>query len=148
MYQTIVLGLGFFLVIGGGYLIKHADQEGVISQSVSADAATRPDYAGTYVCDTDSKCLNPRVLTLGADGTLTMSTSYEGGVETFVENGSWKTLASGIIAEFSSGTTTYEKPYTVRLYAPQSDALITRDSQATYPQWGTPIFRKQFSQSE
>ena len=149
MYQFIVLGLGFLLVFGGGYLIKHTDKEGVIAQTVTATSTEPSDYAGTYLCDTDSKCDNPRTLVLSSDGTLSLTTSFDQGVETNVETGTWKKEAKGItLTIINSSTTTYGVPLSIHLYPPAPDSLVTSAAATNYPGWGNYIFRKQIQNQE
>lgn len=156
MYQSIVLGLGFLLLLGGGYLIKHMDQEGVIESSVASSDASyvssmnKSSIAGTYVCDTDSKCPNPRVLTLGDDGVLTLTTSYEDGAQVLQENGTWDVGTNKIMLMI---TGTQDESYTEQkmLFLKRlSELTLVPDisMKTTYKDLGNPIFRKQLLTQE
>jgi hypothetical protein len=150
MYQTIVLGLGFLLLLGGGYLIKHMDSQGVIGSSIATPAAldattTLEMLSGTYICDVNSGCENPRVLTLSSDGTVNMNTSYENGVEVVNETGTWSigiNTRPAILLKGASGTL-YPTPrlFNVRYASATSLSGITFDEKA-YPDLKKPVFRK------
>jgi len=154
MYQTIVLGLGFLLLVGGAYLIKRTDQSGVIQNTISTASSTQYDAAsitGTYICDTDSKCQNPRILTMTDDGELTLTTSYDNGVEVLRENGSWKMDSEGNVTFIITGTPTelYEEPFTLLLKRVSSSTIVAaKSAKVLYKEWGAPIFRKQETQAE
>ncbi len=81
MYQTLVLGLGILLLVGVGYFITHTDNQGVISNSIQETASSssvlvkQASVPGTYVCDSENGCANPRTLVMYENGTLKLSTS-------------------------------------------------------------------------
>lgn len=159
MYQTIVLGLGFLLIIGGGWLIKAMDTEGVISSNLTTTQATSTttkdenatstperNLEGRYVCDSSSGCPNPAVLTITKEGEISMTTSYESGAEMLQEVGTWKNEKDGGASIMITGTDSsiYPTPrlISVRYVSPTSLSGIVFDSRI-YTDWVRPVFRKQ-----
>ncbi len=157
MYQTLVLGLGVLLLIGVGYFIGHTDQAGIITSVVSVPVSTSTaqstptNIAGTYVCDIDSKCSDPRILILEEDGELRMTTSYASGVEILEEVGTWLFEAKGDIVILLTGTNTevYATPERLSLRR-VSDVTLTGLPSANpeYKGWGTSLFRKELKEAE
>lgn len=157
MYQTLVLGLGVLLIIGVGYFVKHTDQAGVITSAVSVEVSTSTTQntsagiAGTYVCDVDSKCSDPRVLVLEESGELRMTTSYASGVEILEETGTWKIESKGDITIFLTGTNTevYTTPQTLLLRKVSEVTLAgLPNASSEYKEWGTSLFRKELKEAE
>ncbi|MFA6608815.1 MAG: hypothetical protein WCT07_02815 [Candidatus Paceibacterota bacterium] len=152
MYQTIVLGLGFLLIIGGGYLIKSIDKEGLIKQSFLKDSkvtnilATIETVPGTYMCNESLRCDNSRTMTLSPSGEVQILTSYNNGAELLNENGSWKIEQGGLISVFLTDSTTehYEIPHLFLIQSVSTSTLskISFDS-GLYPDMHKPIFIKQ-----
>lgn len=155
MYQTIVLGLGFLLIIGGGYLIKAMDTEGIItSQFVSAPSATSTEGAtstpersldGIYLCRPETGCPNPSLLTITEGGEVSMNTSYDNGVEVLQETGTWKNEKGGGASIIITGTDAgiYPTPrlLSIKYVSPTSLSGITYDT-TIYKDWVRPVFRK------
>ncbi len=157
MYQTLVLGLGVLLIVGVGYFVKHTDQAGVITSAVSVEVSTSTTQntsagiAGTYVCDVDSKCNDPRILILKDDGELRMTTSYASGVEILEEAGTWKIEPKGDITILLTGTNTevYVTPHVLSLRKVSDTTLAGLES--TNPEdkeWGNYFFRKEIKEEE
>ena len=160
MYQTIVLGLGFLLVFGAGYLIKSMDTEGVVISKLTQTpvasttvvaSSTKTDFEGTYSCDQDSGCLNPSSLTILEGGEVTMRTIYGDGVEILEERGTWKSERNGGITVLFTGTdvVTYPVPHSLFIRYVSSTTLsgITFDNKV-YPEWTRPVFTKQQREEE
>jgi hypothetical protein len=156
MYQKLVLGLGSLLLIGLGYFITHTDSNGALKASLSArDVVTASSSAeilsGEYVCDTDSGCKNPRVLTISPEGGATIETSYANGAELLDELGTWRMGNGGKVFIILTGTThdTYPAPrvLTARYSSKTSLSGITFDA-TQYPDLDNPVFRKQIDQAE
>ncbi len=156
MYQTIVLGLGFLLLVGGGYLIKNVDSEGVVTTSLASPAEassvlTLESLSGTYICDSSSGCENPRILDLSADGSVHMNTTYENGVEVLNEDGTWSIGINNRPVILLKGSTqeTYPAPrmLSVRYASKTSLSGVTFD-QKVYTDLKNPVFRKPDSQVE
>lgn len=157
MYQTLVLGLGVLLLIGVGYFIERTDQAGVITSLVSTPVSTSTPQSvtlsltGTYVCDIDSKCGDPRILILEDDGELHMTTSYASGVEILEEVGTWLLEAKGDIIILLTGTNTevYATPERLSLRR-VSDATLAGlpNTSPEYKEWGTSLFRKELKEAE
>lgn len=157
MYQTLVLGLGILLLIGVGYFIEHTDQAGIITSAVSTEVSTSTtqntptNIAGTYVCDVDSKCNDPKVLVLKDDGELHMTTSYASGVEILEEVGTWLLEAKGDVAIFLTGTNTevYVAPHMFYLRKVSDMTLVGLPStNPEYKEWGSSLFRKKTKEEE
>ncbi len=157
MYQTLVLGLGVLLLLGVGYFIGHTDQTGVINSAVSTPVSTSTtqtastSVAGTYVCDIDSKCSDPRILILEEDGELRMTTSYTSGVEILEEVGTWLVEAKGDVLIFLTGTNTevYATPERLSLRKLSDVTLAGLPStNVEYKEWGTSLFRKELKEAE
>lgn len=156
MYQTIVLGLGFLLLIGGGYLIKHIDNQNVIGQSLttkitSTTASSSSVFIpGTYLCDTTSGCESPHVLLLSENGEAKMNSSYENGAEIVDEFGTWTTDQEGgaSILLTSTANEVYSEPhvFTIRYVSNSTLSGITFDP-AVYSDLKNPVFRKQDADS-
>jgi hypothetical protein len=157
MYQTIVLGLGFLLLIGGGYLIKHIDKENVIGASIatSINATTASSSAtllpGTYLCDMATGCESPRVLTLSESGEAKMNSSYENGVEIVDEFGTWTVNKGGgaSVLLTSTANEVYPEPrvLTIKYVTNTTLAGITFDA-AVYEDLKNPVFRKQQEEAQ
>jgi hypothetical protein len=150
MYQFIVLGLGFLLLFGGGYLIKKSDKEGVLQQSYSAtkyaSGSSTPStitFKGLFTCE-GSKCQDPRNLVVSEDGTVQLSTTYNDGVEVLNELGTWTEDKDGNITLSITGTPSmaYDKPLVIALRQVTPFTLVSI-SGTTYKNWGSPTFRKQ-----
>ncbi len=157
MYQTLVLSLGVLLVVGVGYFVKHTDQTGVIPSAVSTPVSTSTpqsvtiNVAGTYVCDVDSKCGDPRVLILKDDGELRMTTSYASGVEILEEAGTWKIEPKGDITILLTGTNieVYATPHVLSLRKVSDMTLVGVESaNPEYKEWGNYFFRKEIKEEE
>jgi hypothetical protein len=155
MYQTIVLGLGFLLVFGGGYLIKHSDQNGVLAEAIARDETSYVQQAtstilGPYLCDSE-RCPNPRELSLMDGGEAVLTTTYSDGVETVKELGSWQLMKANTIILTLMGTSqsTYDEPYMFSLKRITDTTLVPSDDvKATYKDLGAPIFRKEENSDE
>ena len=149
MYQALVLGLGVLLVGGIGYFINHSDQAGVLSSAIVEETSSstaesmRQSLPGTYVCDVDSKCPNPRVLTLSEEGNAIMTTTYENGAEVVEEQGTWNTTSGGKAVIFLTGNamTQYGSPYTL-LTKYVNPWTIVGGAGGTYKDWTNSIWRK------
>lgn len=123
MYQTLVLGLGILLLVGVGYFIQHTDSQGVISHSIEVTASSSSATAkqntapGTYLCDSENGCTNPRTLSIYEDGTLKLSTSFDNGVEVLDEAGTWKIENEGMmtIRITETATNVYQNPRTLQV---------------------------------
>jgi hypothetical protein len=163
MYQTLVLGLGVFLIAGLGYFIKHTDQSGVITTTLSSGSTTTSSgevfsaetitagIDGTYLCDVDSKCSNPRTLVIHADGGLGMITSFDNGVEVLEETGTWMQGKDGNVELLITGTNDelYADPLSLSLKQISSSTMIGVGSPPSqYGDWKDTIFRKQHKQEE
>jgi hypothetical protein len=163
MYQALVLGLGVLLIAGLGYFIKNTDQTGVINTTISTTqnttskggATSTPvealSLAGTYVCDVDSKCPNPRTLVIYEDGGLRMTTSFDNGVEVLEETGTWIQGEDGSVTLLITGTNNelYVDPLPLSLKQISSSTLVGTETTAPqYRDWKDPIFRKQQKQEE
>ena len=157
MYQTLVLGLGVLLIAGVGYFIEHTDQAGIITSAVSIPVSTSTpqemttSLAGTYVCDIDSKCSDPRILILEDDGELRMTTSYASGVEILEEVGTWLLEAKGDIVVLLTGTNTevYVAPERLSLRKVSDITLAGLPSiSPEYKDWGVSLFRKELKEAE
>ena len=158
MYQTIVLGLGFLLVIGGGWLIQTMDTEGVLASKFTqtktinatsttvATATPERNLQGRYLCDSDSGCPNPSLLTLTSEGEVSMSTTYDNGVEMLQERGTWKNEKRDAATVIITGTDAdiYASPriLSIRYVSPSALSGITFDARI-YKDWVRPVFRKQ-----
>ena len=154
MYQTIVLGLGFLLLIGGAYLVQQTDKEGILSSAIIQTSSIVPDatstvqnnFDGTYVCDSDTGCLSPSTLVIEKDGYARMTTSYDNGVEVITESGTWIDKKEGRMTIYITGTdtTTYPSPrvLSIKYASPTSFSGIIFD-QSAYKEWTRPVFRKQ-----
>lgn len=159
MYQTFVLGLGALLIFGVAYFIQHTDQAGVVTsnlstnkdttQSATSTTSTSEPVSGTYVCDSDSKCENPRVLTLSENGELRMVTTFDNGVEVLEELGSW-TFGQGMVTLIITGTPNelYAEPHTLHLKKMSSMTLVAAGGTTTYKDWGNPAFKKSYKEEE
>jgi hypothetical protein len=155
MYQTIVLGLGFLLVFGGGYLIKHSDNNGVLASAIAQDETSYVGVAtstilGPYLCDSE-RCPNPRELSLMDNDQAILTTTYSDGVETLKEVGSWKFTKADTIILTLLGTSqsTYDEPYMFSLKRITEKTLVPSDDiKATYKDLGAPIFRKEDNSDE
>jgi hypothetical protein len=159
MYQAIVLGLGFLLLFGSGYLIKSMDDTGIISSelnlatSTEASATSTPEVSleGVYLCDTDTGCKSPSTLTISGEGEARMITSYDNGVEVLQESGTWKTSKDGRVTIYITGTdsTVYPSPHvlSIKYASPSSLSGIMFDANA-YKEWTIPVFRKQSNDIE
>lgn len=122
MYQTFVIGLGFLVVIGLGYFIHRTDTSGLIIDKTpyqEVSSSTSPVVqlaAGTYLCDVDSKCTVPYVLTVQEGGEATLTTSFENGAEVLTERGTWKIEEGKLVLVLTgTDTLTYELGVTLRL---------------------------------
>lgn len=154
MYQTIVLGLGFLLLVGGGYLIKHMDNENVIGTSIATtiNATTASSSSvmlpGTYLCDMTSGCEDPHILSLSENGEAKMNSSYGNGAEIVDEFGSWTVNQEGgaSVLLTSTANDVYPEPrvFVIRYVNNAALAGITFDASA-YADMKNPIFRKQES---
>jgi hypothetical protein len=152
MYQTIVLGLGFLLLIGGGYLIKNMDNQNVIGQAatttINSTTASSSSILlpGIYLCDIASGCQSPHILTLSENGETKMNSSYENGAEIVDEFGTWTTNEEGgaSILLTSTANEVYPEPrvFTIKYVSNNSLSGITFDETA-YPDLKNPVFRKQ-----
>lgn len=154
MYQTIVLGLGFLLLFGAAYLIKNTDDAGiltpnVVSTSNTTDTGTSTPMRkleGIYLCDSDSGCPNPSLLTMNEEGEVRMETTYDNGVEIVQESGTWKNEKDGSVTILITGTDveTYPVPRALSVKYVSSSSLsgLTFDP-AVYKDWVRPVFRKQ-----
>jgi hypothetical protein len=153
MYQTIVVGLGFLLLFGGSYLIKETDNNGVLHDAAAETAIIQSvsDVSGTYICDVDSRCLNPRELTLSDTGEASLTTSFDSGIETLKETGMWK-LGQGnsiVLSLAENSQEAYSEPFVISLKRITEKTLMTSgETHVSYKDWGNPIFRKQENQSE
>jgi hypothetical protein len=152
MYQLIVLGLGFLLLFGGGYLIKKSDKAGVLGSSFASSSVTASSSAavpssitfnGVYSCD-GAKCSDPRNLIVSEDGTVQLSTTYNNGVEVLNEIGTWTEDNEGKITIAITGTQSeaYDKPVTILLRQVTPFTLVSVNG-TSYKNWGAPTFRKQ-----
>lgn len=159
MYQTIVLGLGFLLFIGGAYLIQQTDKEGVLSSAITptssvvegATSTVQSNFDGIYVCDSDTGCLSPSTLVIEEEGYARMTTSYDNGVEVITESGTWIDKKEGRMTIYITGTdaTTYPSPrvLSIKYASPTSLSGIIFD-QSMYKEWTRPVFRKQLNDIE
>lgn len=157
MYQTIVLGLGFLLLFGGGYLIKHMDNQNVIGTSLATTINTTTASSssvllpGTYLCDTVSGCGSPHVLTLSENGEAKMNSSYGNGAEIVDEFGSWTVNKAGgaSILLTSTANEVYPDPrtFTIKYVSSTTLAGITFDATA-YTDLKNPVFRKQDGEAQ
>jgi hypothetical protein len=152
MYQAIVLGLGFLLLFGAAYLVKKTDGAGVIISTQTASttetvtALPQATLEGTYLCDTDSGCQNPSVLTLTGSGEASMATSYDNGVEVLQEIGTWKDEEEGGITVLLTGTgdEVYPTPraFSIRYASSANLSGVSFDS-SVQKGWTRPVFRRQ-----
>lgn len=152
MYQTIVLGLGVLLVIGGGYLIEHTDKQGVIRSTISATSGNSTtttqgvSIAGVYLCDAATGCPNPRTLTLAEDGGLKMNTYIDNGVEVMDEVGSWAKGTDGTLTLFMTGAQSgvYKTPHAleIKYVSPSTLSGISYDP-SQYKDVKNPVFLRQ-----
>ena len=152
MYQAFVLGLGVLLLLGVGYFVKHTDQAGVIDSSLSQSTnsvralSQKEELPGVYVCDAGSGCESSRTLTVYPTGELKMTTSYEGGVETIDEVGTWSfSEKEGLLCVFTGTTNdTYIAPHTLKSHHVSTSTLsdIIYDS-SVYTDFKNPVFLKQ-----
>lgn len=162
MYQTIVLGLGFLLIIGGGWLIKVMDTEGIISSQFtkpkilnttstttadgSATSSPERNLEGRYLCDSTSGCPNPSFLIITEAGEISMTTSYESGAEMLQEIGTWKNEKNGGASIMITGTDSGIYPtlrlLSIKYVSPTSLSGITFDP-SIYKDWVRPVFKKQ-----
>lgn len=167
MYQTIVLGLGFLLLFGAGYLIKNIDKEGVVTStltstqtaatstgtsSASTTSANAPDsaYLGTFICGPESGCASPSMLTVQENGEVSINTSYDNGVEMVQERGTWKSERGGGMTIVITGTDSelYAVPRTIFVkYATQKSLAGLSFDAKLHPDWLRPVFRKQEADS-
>lgn len=152
MYQTIVLGLGFLLVIGGGYLIKSVDKEGVIAssalkeQNVINTQLTGDDMSGIFSCDETSGCDNVHTITFDPSGAVRIVTIYKDGTETLDEQGSWKFENGGFISILitDSQVKHYEigRAFLIQSVSTSTLGKISYDTNL-YPDMHKPTFTKQ-----
>lgn len=155
MYQAFVIGLGALLIVGIGYFVKHTDQIGVVSSNLTVQASSmspdqlRAAVPGTYVCDTDSKCVHPRVLTLNADGSAKMVTNFNNDVETLEETGTWQVADEGKLAITIEGSQANQYVTPVRLLTKYvSERTIIGGEGVGYDNWTNSVFKKQQEDSE
>lgn len=165
MYQAFVLGLGVLLLFGVGYFIKSTDQTGIVtsnlttqshqaSSSSSTEAQGKPlleTIQGTYVCDTDSRCANPRILVIAENGELNMTTSFDNGVEILEEIGTWTADAKGNVSLIITGTNSeiYPTPYILSARLVSSSTLLGVKTEGNlYKDWVNPLFRKRQASEE
>lgn len=150
MYQTFVLGLGLLLLTGLAYYIKHTDQNGLVTGSFSTTTttvipATPESLPGVYMCNSSSGCENPRVLKIMGNGEVTLSSSFNNGVELVEEFGTWDVNDSGTVQILLTGTNseTYTMPRTILIGTSTSDTLsqLTFDT-TLYGDWKNPVFLK------
>ena len=152
MYQTIVLGLGFLLIIGGGYLIKSIDKEGVILKSLSKDqkveifSLTADDISGTFLCNETSGCENEYAVTFSPSGDVQLMAVYKDGIETLIEKGIWRFETGGLISISltDSQTKHYDIPHSFLIQSVSTSTLakISYDV-TTYPDMHKPVFIRQ-----
>lgn len=154
IYQAIVLGLGFLVLFGAGYLITTTDNAGILKTTITqttdtADIATSTLVArleGYYLCDSESGCSSPSSLTITQDGEVRMTTSYSEGVEILEETGTWKDEKGSGLKIFLTGTDSglypVPKSFFVKYVSSSSLSGIDFDS-ATYKDWIRPVFIKQ-----
>lgn len=148
MYQAFVLGLGALLVVGIGYFINETDQGGVISSHIVEASSTsdtlKASLPGTYICDTEDKCIHPRVLTITSDETVTLVTSYENGAETIEESGTWTVNPEKKLTIIITGSKNglYDTPYILGTQYVGAWTIVG-GTQGEYKEWSGAIFRKQ-----
>lgn len=152
MYQSIVLGLGFLLVIGGGYLITNVDKEGVVSGALeptviiatsTTQSNSTPTASGKYLCDPEHGCADPRSLVLTDDAKAELLTIYANGGETLDEHGSWSMDEKGeITIRIEGNAQSNTPPSTIMLKLVSLRTIITIPG-STYKEWGQATFRKE-----
>ncbi len=156
MYQKLVLGVGLLSLIGLGYFIKHTDNARVLESSLSTRpvitaSSSSEMLSGDYMCDTDSGCENPRVLTISPEGGATIETSYADGAEIVDELGTWRVGSGGKVFIILTGTTheLYPTPrvFSARYSSRTTLSGITFDT-ALYQDLKNPVFRRQDDQAE
>lgn len=132
-YQVIVLGIVLSLLFGGVYYIKKSDDAGVLSYAFSSSnkkidyspPLTVEDVAGKYLCESSSGCADPHTLDIEQTGAVHLITSYNEGVESFSEDGSWRFENGGLITlSFSdSSYEHYEVPRTILIQSVSTSTL-------------------------
>lgn len=159
MYQMIVLGLGFLLLFGAGYLIKNTDNAQILTSAFKtstnpSDLATSTLASaldGIYVCDIDTGCQNPSLLYVKGGGEVKMTTSYENGAEMLQETGTWRDERNGGITVMLTGTDaeTYPAPHAFFVrYASSASLSGLTFGKKSFEGWTIPVFRKQERQQE
>lgn len=157
MYQIIVLGLGFLLLIGGGWLIKSIDKEGVVSRSFSGDQVsdvasfTLENVSGSYVCDAASGCKTEYRMSLLPSGESELITTYGNGAEVSVEKGTWRFENGGMVSILmtESQVLRYEKPRTflVQLVGESKLSRLSFDKKI-YSDMKKPVFIKKTEEGQ
>ncbi len=132
-YQVIVLGIALSLLFGGAYYIKKSDDAGVLSYAFSTSnkkieygpPLTVEDVSGEYICEASSGCNDPHTLKIEPTGEVHMITSYNEGVESFSEDGTWRFENGGLITmSFSdSSYEHYEVPHTMLIQSVSTSTL-------------------------
>lgn len=108
MYQIIVLGVGFSLLLGGAYYIKKNDHAGLLAQTIAYNAPLTPeDIAGEYVCDVDSGCSDMYTLSFDTSGTVEMVATGDSGGQLLSEGGVWRFEKGGAVTVVFSESHTF-----------------------------------------
>ena len=154
MYQFIVLGLGFLLLVGGGYLIYRSNDgnSGVLKQAFSTSkniktfnaSSTVETIVGVYACDVKSGCAGQYSLTLNQYGDVYLTHSDDNGL--IQEHGTWNFEQNGSITltlTDSSGAP-YSVPRTILVQSVSKDHLskLVFDNKI-YTDMNSPVFTRQ-----
>lgn len=154
MYQTFVLILGALFIAALGYFITSSDRAGFVISNVGDSQASSSisleSIQGVYVCDTDSKCSNARILKLLPTGDMRMTTSYADGAETLEEFGTWTIDREGRVQVRVIGTPVkdYLDTIVLPLRKVSATSLVGEPAQGPYEDWVKPIFRKSESERD
>ena len=155
MYQTLTLTLGALFLAALGYFITSSDRTGLVTSNTGSSYATSSSVSlesiqGVYVCDTDSKCSNARILKLLPTGDMRMTTSYADGAETLEEFGTWTIDKEGRVQVRVIGTPIKDYLDTIILPLRKVSAisLVGEPAQGPYEDWVKPIFRKSESERD
>jgi hypothetical protein len=154
MYQWLVVGLCTASLLCTGYYFTLAYDTSIANTSIVLTDPTRSTSSrifGTYVCDTDTGCSNPRVLTLSRGGGVQMTTTYESGAEIVRENGTWASGRSASLNVRIVGTeqNTYSQPVMLKLKRVGTSTYQGGTSSSMeYQDWPSSLFSKQSVETE